>query len=90
MADVSERRLSSKGFDLSVGAIEGSPDDGPIDPYVKDGTFRPSEGDLAFQPRTKIYRFRLHNEATVKWSVLAFQAVRIAIAVWSASTGRLR
>lgn len=74
VAEVSERRLSIEGADLWVRAIEGSPEEGPIDPFAKDGTFQPPEGDLAFRPRTKIYRLRLHNEATVKWSVLAFQA----------------
>lgn len=74
VAEVSERRLSIEGTDLWVRAIEGSPEEGPIDPFAKDGTFQPSEGDLAFRPRTRIYRLRLHNEATVKWSVLAFQA----------------
>jgi hypothetical protein len=74
VAEVSERRLSIEGVDLWIRAIEGSPEEGPIDPFAKDGTFHPPEGDLAFRPRTSIYRLRLHNEATVKWSVLAFQA----------------
>jgi len=74
VAEVSERRLCIEGVDLWVRAIDGSPEEGPIDPFAKDGTFHPTEGDLTFQPRTKIYSLRLHNEATVKWSVLAFQA----------------
>lgn len=74
VAEVSERRLAIEGVDLWVRAIEGSPEEGPIDPFGKDGTFQPPEGDLAFRPWTKIYTLRLRNEATVKWSVLAFQA----------------
>lgn len=78
VADVSERRLSIEGVELWVRTIEGSPEDGPIDPFAKDGTFHPPEGDLAFRPPTRIYTLRLHNEATVKWSVLAFQAEQAA------------
>jgi hypothetical protein len=74
VAEVSEGRLSIEGVELWVRAIEGSPEEGPMDPFAKDGTFRPPGGDLAFRPRTRIYTLRLHNEATVKWSVLAFQA----------------
>ena len=74
VAEVSEKRLSIEGVELWVRAIEGSPEEGPIDPFSKDGTFHPPEGGLAFRPRTSIYRLRLHNEATVRWSVLAFQA----------------
>lgn len=74
VAEISERRLSIEGTDLWVRAIEGTPEAGPVDPFSKDGTFQPSDGDLAFRPQTRIYTLRLHNEATVKWSVLAFQA----------------
>lgn len=74
VAEVSEKRLSIEGVELWVRAIEGSPEQGPIDPFAKGGTFHPPEGDLAFRPRTGIYRLRLHNGATVTWSVLAFQA----------------
>lgn len=74
VAEVSEKRLSIEGVELWVRAIEGSPEQGPIDPFAKGGTFHPSEGDLVFRPRTSIYRLRLHNGATVTWSVLAFQA----------------
>jgi hypothetical protein len=74
VAEVSQKRLSIEGVELWVRVIEGAPDDGPIDPFSKDGTFHPPEGDLTFRPRTSIYRLRLHNEATVRWSVLAFQA----------------
>jgi hypothetical protein len=74
VAEVSENRLSIEGVELWVRAIEGSPEQGPIDPFAKGGTFHPTEGDLVFRPRTSIYRLRLHNGATVKWSILAFQA----------------
>jgi hypothetical protein len=74
VAGVSERRLTIEGTDLWVRAIEGGPEEGPIDPFAKERRFQPSDGDLAFRPRTRIYTLRLHNDATVKWSVLAFQA----------------
>lgn len=87
VAEVSERRLSIAGVELWVRAIEGPSDEGPIDPFSKDGRFRPPEGDLNFRPRTSIYTLRLHDEATVKWSVLAFQAEQ-AVALLSLSRNR--
>lgn len=74
VAEVSEKRLSIEGVDLWVRAIEGSPDEGPADPFAKDGTFHPPEGDLPFRSRTKVYRLRLHDGASVRWTVLADQA----------------
>jgi hypothetical protein len=74
VADVSEKRLRLQGMELWVRGIEGPPDVGPIDPFSHDGKFHPSEGNLVFAPRTCIYRLRLHNGSTVRWSVLAFQA----------------
>lgn len=74
VAEVSEKRLRIHDVDLWVHGIEGPSAEGPLDPFSQDGTFRPSDGNLTFEPPTRIYRLRLHNEATVRWAVLAFQA----------------
>jgi hypothetical protein len=74
VAGVSERRLQLQDVDLWVQGIEGPAEDGPIDPFSVDGTFRPPDGNLPFRPQTRIYRLRLHDGATVRWVVLAFQA----------------
>jgi len=74
VAEVSEGRLRLQGVELWVRGIEGPPEEGPIDPFAHDGRFHPSDGNLAFEPRARIYRLRLHNGSAVRWSVLAFQA----------------
>lgn len=77
VADVSEKRLRLQGVELWVRGIEGPRDDGPIDPFSHDGKFHPSVGNMVFEPRTCIFRLRLHNGSTVRWSVLAFQAGQV-------------
>ncbi|HEY6935474.1 MAG TPA: hypothetical protein VI452_18940 [Marmoricola sp.] len=74
VAEVSDKRLRLQDVDLWVRGIEGPPGQGPIDPFEGDGTFRPTDGNLPFQPPTRIYRLRLHSGATVGWVVLAAQA----------------
>jgi hypothetical protein len=77
VADVSEKRLRLPGVELWVRGIDGPPEEGPIDPFSQEGRFHPSDGNLVFEPRTCIYRLRLHNGSTVRWSVLAFQAGQV-------------
>jgi hypothetical protein len=77
VAEVSEKRLRLQGVELWVRGIEGSPEVGPIVPFSRDGRFHPSDGNLVFEPRTCIYRLRLHNGSTVRLSVLAFQAGQV-------------
>ncbi|GAA2143178.1 hypothetical protein GCM10009844_15340 [Nocardioides koreensis] len=74
VAEVSEKRLRVQGAELRVSRIEGPPEQGPTDPFSHDGRFQPPAGRLVFEPRTRIYRLRLHNGSTVRWAVLAFQA----------------
>lgn len=74
VAEVSEKRLRLQDVDLWVRGIEGPAEAGPIDPFEHDGRFRPTDGNLQFQPPTRIYTLRLHTGATVKWVVLASQA----------------
>lgn len=74
VAEVSEKRLRLHDVELWIRGIEGPMEAGPIDPFSHDGKFHPSNGNLLFEPRTCIYRLRLHNGSAVRWSVLAFQA----------------
>lgn len=69
VADVSEKRIQMWGTELWVHDIEGDPDEGPIYPFA-DGTYRPSDGNLAFRPRTASFTLRLHNCSRVCLTVL--------------------
>jgi hypothetical protein len=75
VAEVSNKRIQMRGTELWVWDIEGEPDEGPIHPFA-DGKHRPSDGNLAFHPRTAIFTLRLHNGSRVRWTVLQHQADR--------------
>lgn len=60
---------------MVVGVHEGDPEQGPIHSFAE-GTHRPSDGNLAFRPRTAIFTLRLHNGSRVRWTVLQHQADR--------------
>lgn len=77
VAEASEKRLTVQGVDLWVRGVDGPPVEGPLGPFARDGLFHPADGDLVFSPRTLIYRLRLHDGSTVRWSVLAFQAEQV-------------
>jgi hypothetical protein len=78
VAEVSDRRIQMSGTELWVRDIEGEPEEGPIHPFAT-GTHRPSDGNLAFRPRTAIFTLRLHNGSRVRWTVLQHQADRALV-----------
>jgi len=73
VAEVWEGRIRLWDADLWIRSVDATAEIGPVDPF-KDGKLKPSDGDLAFRPRTSIYTLHTHKGGRVKWTILEFQA----------------
>ncbi len=72
-AEVWEGRIRLWDADLWVQDVDLPPEAGPLKDLDDRGNVRPSDGNLAFRPKTAIFTLRTHR-GHVRWTVLAWQA----------------